>query len=64
MTPKALDISCTTSVKASKVADIAKLQQWNGIAAVETESRGKIQFFLANEGRSSMSNHHHERGLV
>jgi hypothetical protein len=32
-------------------AMVAKLWQRDGIAAVETESRGKIQFFIANEGR-------------
>jgi hypothetical protein len=46
------------------IADVAKLWQWDGIAAVEAESRGKIQFFMANEGRSSVLNHRHERSLV
>ena len=32
----------------------AKWWQRDGIAAVETESRGKIQFFMADEGRSSI----------
>ena len=33
---------------------VAKLWQRDGIAAVETESRCKIQFFMADEGRSSI----------
>jgi hypothetical protein len=55
------------SVKASNtsnVADVAKLWQWDGIAAVEAKSRDKIHFFLADEGRSSISNHRHKRSLV
>jgi hypothetical protein len=40
------------------------VKQRDGIAAVETESRDKIQFFMANEGRSSMSNHRREGILV
>jgi hypothetical protein len=51
-------------VNARYVVDVAKLWQWDGIAAVEAKSRGKIQFSLANEGRSSMLNHRHERSLV
>jgi hypothetical protein len=53
-------------VKASNVmiADVAKLWQWDGIAAVEAEERGKIQFFMANEGLRSMINHRHQRSVV
>jgi hypothetical protein len=52
------------SSNASNVADVAKLWQWDGIAAVEAKSKGKIQFSLANEGRSLMLKHRHERSLM